>query len=186
MTRNLTRARAAVAMLVVAVLVAAGARLATDATDRTSAAWTDDVHATTSVSLGTWASHALGCVVIDRAGAETSSGATCEIASVSVDRIQWGEVGHRAANLIVALVPRGVSPGAGERLRVTVDLSTLGELPADWRWSTAGASGEIGAVDCSALPVLTFQARDWAGWGPSSVPFQLHETREPGDCSMQV
>ncbi|GEA85662.1 hypothetical protein GCM10009774_04610 [Cellulomonas gelida] len=184
MTVTLRRARAAVAVLVVAVLAAAGARVAADSAARTSAAWTDDVHATTTVSLGTWSTHALGCVVLAADGS-VSGKATCDVLGLRVSK-PWDEgagVGLRGADIRVQVRPQGVNPNAGERLRITVDLSKAPGMPADWKWSTSGASGEFTAADCSALPVMAFTAKDWAGWGQTEIEINLHETRKPGDCS---
>ncbi len=183
MTRNLTRARAAVAMLVVAVLVAAGARLATDATDRTSAAWTDDVHATTSVALGTWTPQLGTCTAVKLSTLEPIPGRPCTVVDV------WGyevkdskPVGQRWAKVSIDVD----SPGGWAQdlaFLVEIDLSAPGDAPDDWRFAGGwfyGSNLKPFATPCSTLPIATMLLPEWMANDKTYLEIDLWEAGAQG------
>ena len=165
MTVTLRRARAAVAVLVVAVLAAAGARVAADTAARTSAAWTDDVHATTTVSLGTWSPQIGTCTAVKAATLEPVPNRPCEVVDVWGFQVQDSRpVGSRWAQIKIDIE----SPGGYVQdlaFLVEVDLSTPGDAPEDWRFAGGWFAGNnlkpLASSRCADLPVAKMLFPEW-------------------------
>ncbi len=191
MTVTLRRARAAVAVLVVAVLAAAGTRLAADTTARTSAAWTDDVHATTTVSLGTWSPQIGTCTAVKAATLEPVANRPCEVVDVWGFQVQDSRpVGSRWAQIKVDID----SPGGYVKdlaFLVEVDLSTPGDAPADWQYAGGWFSGStlkpLASARCADLPVARMLLPEWTVNPGTFVEIDLREAGavggQPASCS---
>lgn len=130
MTRHLTRSRPVWALLAAVALLVAGLGAAARGASGTSAAWTDDVHTTTRVSLGTW-SAALCEVRRDDDGAKVSD---CQIL-LNAHTFEGGYGGQPITSLSAEIhVPGpGDVPGTHLYFSVRFPSGPGGDLPdADW------------------------------------------------------
>jgi len=172
------RTRALWAVLVTAALVIAGFALTVGSTDRTSAAWTRDVHAVTSVRLASWATAPMSCTPV---GPGSTVAGTCEIerAEVSVS----GDPGSREM-VISGKILGSFDPPVFPRL--VVDLSELPNVPADWDWATTAPVDirHVDRVDCSAPPIVIadLSTQSWNGKGT----IELLEGQSTGLCLAPV
>lgn len=181
MTVSMNRTRALAAVLAVVVLVLGGARLASDATDPTTAAWTDDVHATTDVTLGTWAPRIGTCTAVKAATLEPVPGRSCEVVDVWGYTVQDSSpVGARWAQIKIDIE----SPGGWVQdlaFLVEVDLSAPGDAPADWQFAGGWFSGSnlkpLASSSCATLPIATMLFPEWTVNPGTYVEIDL---REPG------
>ncbi len=177
---TMTRPRALAAVLAVAALLVGGARLASDATDPTTAAWTDDVHATTSVGLGTWQPSIGKCQPVDANLRPVD--APCSI--VSVKGFVTGEgrpVGERRAQLRIKI---DATQKNGVYYLLTVNLANSADAPANWVFQGGwfgGAGANLVAMQappsCTALPTATMLLPDWAPGEKDGVFLEVYEPR---------
>ncbi len=183
MTRNLTRVRAAIAALVVVLLVVAGV-LAAGSTDRTTAAWADDVHAEVAVELGTW-TRPLGTCTAVRAGTlEPVPGRSCEIVDVTGFQVQDSRpVGQRWAQIEIDIVsPGGYAPDLA--FLVEIDLSASADAIPDWQyeggWFTGSNLRPLATSRCADLPVATMLFPEWVVNPGTYVEIDLFEAGAVG------
>lgn len=158
MTHHPTRTRARWALLAVVALVAAGSGLASRATTATTAAWTNDVRATTEVTLGAWSPPVptSSCEVRDVGTDAVVAEVPCTVASAQAPN-SWGG-GASAGYYIWAF--RLDAPGsypAHLYLSFTVVLPSY--PPAGWQTATAFVArvdnNATVTSSCAALPVVS-------------------------------
>ncbi|WP_182113547.1 hypothetical protein [Actinotalea sp. JY-7876] len=151
------------ALLAVVLLLLAGVNLAVRATAGAAAAWSDDVHTTTDVALGTWSAPMGpdGCVVRDPSG--TPTGQSCSL-GLWPNGFSWGSewYQHYTAQLwftIDGQYPGYVAPGYTVEFQVTLPTS---DQPAWWSWDGAGvvaiqtdAPSYALTSSCGQLPVVS-------------------------------
>ena len=156
-----------------------GARLASDATDRSAAAWTDDVHVTTDVALGSWTPLLGTCTAVKAVTLEPVPGRPCEVADV------WGftvgdnaPVGQRWAQIKIDIE----SPGGWVQdlaFLVEVDLSAPGDAPTDWVYAGGWFSGSnlkpLASSRCADLPIATMLFPEWTANPGTYVEIDLRE-----------
>ncbi len=174
------RARILCAALVATALVVVGVR---SATDRTAAAWTNDVHTATDVALGSWGSTIASCTLVDENLDEVAD--TCPEFTVEGNLTsEQYPPGSRRGNLYV----KPVTPKEGRyRILLTLDLSQWDHTPADWEfdggWFTQDAlepwPQSVPKEPCADLPLATVLLPAWASNSASGVYFQLFERGWP-------
>ncbi|UJP40960.1 hypothetical protein [Cellulomonas palmilytica] len=183
--RRMSRPRALAAVLAAAALLVGGARLASDATDRTTAAWTDDVHVTSRVALGTWTDvFENSCQVIKPDGS-VQPNATCSV--TTIEYLNSWSVGTGSGGVRFNIHGSATNAVAdSDRFRVTVDLSQAQGVPADFQWARAGITWtnfESAHADCSRKPIVTANTYSWAAnAGTFKLEVQAHENATQGGC----
>jgi len=169
------RTRALWAVLVAAALVVAGVGLTARATDGTSAAWTNDVHTTTDVTLGTWVDGFGTCVVRNVADDAIVPGVPCKITDIKEQNV-WGFPGGMTLQGHAYFEAPGIAYGHYIAFDFTIP------PPSDSRWSWANASvvsaNNTAAIysGCDELPRVVGRLAPNIGAVPE-VFLVLHDTR---------
>ena len=166
------RARILCAALVTTALVVVGAW---SATDRTAAAWTNDVHAATDVALGSWGSIIASCTPLDANLNEVPG----ECPNFVVEGSVSGEtdvVGRRRSGISISAA--GAPPSSSTYYRVVLDLSLWEDGPDNWDFDGGWFGGGelvpwpsgVARVPCSDLPEATLILHGWIA-NPGAVVF---------------
>ena len=184
MTWRLPRVRAAIAALVVVVLAVAGVRLAAGSADRTAASWADDVHASTTVELGSWAPRLGTCTAVKAGTLEPVPGRGCDVVAVSGSQVQDSRpVGQRWAQITIDIESSGgYTPDL--LFLVEIDLSASAGAVRDWQYTGGWFAGDnlrpLASARCADLPVATMLFPEWTANAGTYVEIDLFEAGAAG------